>query len=360
MRALVVYCHPREGSFTAAVRDTVLERLEAAGAEVRLTDLYARGFSPALTAEEHAGYEDEATNQAPVRRDCDDLMWCDTLIFVYPTWWYGQPAVLKGWIDRVFVPGIAFRMPTPKVREIRPGLTHITRLGCFTTCGASWWLTRMIGAPGRRTILRGVRNDLAPPALVKTAFRRALPDGHDPLTPASRRPRNLAQRRPDRSHRFLGVPAPATAEAAAWHPGGSTEASFRAPEFAEGGCRTQPSPSCPPRRIEAARPPPAGGHRHLHRRGHARDAARRLPRRISISASCRCRRWASPNEHLFAAGTLTLSRRNGGSRPGWEIGLSVARAGVRRLVIVNSHGGNLDLVSDPHARVCGCGRGCWR
>jgi putative NADPH-quinone reductase len=209
MRALVVYCHPREGSFTAAVRDTVLERLEAAGAEVRLTDLYARGFSPALTAEEHAGYEDEATNQAPVQRDCDDLMWCDTLIFVYPTWWYGQPAVLKGWIDRVFVPGVAFRMPTAQVREIRPGLTHITRLGCFTTCGASWWLTRMIGAPGRRTILRGVRLICAPRC--KTAF--AAHYRMDSSTPASRAAHLARVSR--KLDRFLGGPAPARREAAA-------------------------------------------------------------------------------------------------------------------------------------------------
>ncbi len=156
MRALVVYCHPREGSFTSAVRDTVLAKLDSAGAEVRLTDLYARGFDPSLTAHELESYEDTAANQAPVQGDCDDLAWCDTLIFVYPTWWYGLPAMLKGWLDRVMVPGVAFLMPSGPGETIGPGLTHITRLGVFTTCGASWWLTRFVGAPGRRTLLRGV------------------------------------------------------------------------------------------------------------------------------------------------------------------------------------------------------------
>ncbi|MGI1662487.1 NAD(P)H-dependent oxidoreductase [Palleronia sp. KMU-117] len=156
MRALIVYCHPRETSFTAAVRDVVLEKLHAAGAEVRLTDLYARGFDPRLTAHDLEIYEDEAANQLALRQDCADLKWCDTLIFVYPTWWYGLPAMLKGWLDRVMVPGLAFLMPKGPGETIGPGLTHITRLGVFTTCGASWWLTRLVGAPGRRTLLRGV------------------------------------------------------------------------------------------------------------------------------------------------------------------------------------------------------------
>ena len=157
MRALVVYAHPREGSFTSAVRDTILACLSDAGAEVRLIDLYARNFDPLLSPEEFACYEDESRNCINVRDDAGNLMWCDTLIFVYPTWWYGLPAILKGWLDRVMVPGKAFLMPDGENGNIRPGLTHITRLGAFTTCGASWWLTTLIGSPGRRTLLRGVR-----------------------------------------------------------------------------------------------------------------------------------------------------------------------------------------------------------
>ncbi len=156
MRALVVYCHPREGSFTAAVRDVVLAKLAAAGAEVRVNDLYGRGFSPVLTTVEWTGYLDCPGNQAPVARDVDDIRWCDTLIFVYPTWWYGLPAMLKGWLDRALLPDVAFLMPEGADRTIRPGLLHITRLGIFTTCGASWWLTTFVGAPGRRTLTRGL------------------------------------------------------------------------------------------------------------------------------------------------------------------------------------------------------------
>ena len=182
MRALVVYCHPRPKSFTSAVRDVVLSKLETAGAEVRLCDLYARDFQPVLTADELEGYENTNTNQVPIQSDCDDLKWCDTLIFVYPTWWYGLPAMLKGWLDRVMVPGVAFIMPAAESETIRPGLQHITRLGVFTTCGASWWLTRFVGAPGRRTLLRGVgllcarkrRTAFAAHYLMDSAARPAL------------------------------------------------------------------------------------------------------------------------------------------------------------------------------------------
>ncbi|MDA8585481.1 NAD(P)H-dependent oxidoreductase [Rhodobacteraceae bacterium] len=156
MKALVVYCHPREGSFTSAVRDIVAKKLSERGAEIRLTDLYAKGFEPCLSAFEHETYLEIPVNRDPVKEDVADIEWCDTLILVYPTWWYGLPAVLKGWLDRVLLPGVAFLMPDETNKTIRPGLTHINRLGVFTTCGASWWLTQLIGAPGKRTLMRGI------------------------------------------------------------------------------------------------------------------------------------------------------------------------------------------------------------
>ncbi len=156
MKALVVYCHPNEASFTAAVRDTVIRKLTNQNADVRLCDLYARGFDPRLSSKDFDAYLDTPSNRATVAEDVANLTWCDTLIFVYPTWWYGLPAVLKGWLDRVFIPDVAFLMPDDANKTIRPGLQHITRLGVFTTCGASWWLTQIIGAPGKRTLMRGV------------------------------------------------------------------------------------------------------------------------------------------------------------------------------------------------------------
>jgi NAD(P)H dehydrogenase (quinone) len=156
MRALVVFCHPCTESFNAAVRDLVLAKLSAAGAEVRLHDLYARDFRPTLTWDEWKGYLNCPSNQAGVEQDVADVRWCDTLIFVYPTWWYGLPAMLKGWLDRVLLPDVAFLMPDAQNRTIRPALRHVERLGVFTTCGASWLVTQIVGAPGKRTLTRGV------------------------------------------------------------------------------------------------------------------------------------------------------------------------------------------------------------
>ena len=154
MRALVVYCHPDPQSFTAAVRALVEEKLSAAGAETRTLDLYARGFSPALAQQEWQRYLEGA--HEGVAEDVAALRWCDTLIFVYPTWWYGLPAMLKGWLDRVLLPDVAFLLPDVDHPRLRPALRQIGRMAVFTTCGAGWWVNFLAGFPGRRQLQRGV------------------------------------------------------------------------------------------------------------------------------------------------------------------------------------------------------------
>lgn len=155
MRALIVYCHPSPKSFNAAIRDAVIESLEAGGAETRLIDLYASGFDPVLSARDWAEINDTPANEHAVAEHVAALRWADALVFVYPTWWYGLPAMLKGWLDRTLLPGVAFELP--ENAPIRPSMTHIRGMAVFTTCGASWWWTRAVGAPGRKTLLRGVR-----------------------------------------------------------------------------------------------------------------------------------------------------------------------------------------------------------
>ena len=168
MRVLIVYAHPHAASFTSAVKDVVEDKARQTGAEVRVIDLYADCFDPVLNEDDFTTYQDQTCNQDKVRFQCEAVVWCDTLIFVYPTWWYGLPAILKGWLDRVLLPGVAFEMPTAEGDAIKPGLTHIKRLGVFTTCGASRWLTLFIGAPGKRTLFRGVGLICAKP--LKKAF----------------------------------------------------------------------------------------------------------------------------------------------------------------------------------------------
>jgi NAD(P)H dehydrogenase (quinone) len=154
-RALVVYAHPRPDSFIRSALDRVLAGLEAAGAEVRLTDLYAAAFTPELSAEEHRTHIQPGV--APeLLGHADDLLWCDTLILVYPTWWSGQPAMLKGWIDRVWASGVAWELPDGADR-LKPKLRNVRHLAAVTSHGSSKMVNSLQGEGGKRTLFRSLR-----------------------------------------------------------------------------------------------------------------------------------------------------------------------------------------------------------
>ncbi|MEO1689405.1 MAG: NAD(P)H-dependent oxidoreductase, partial [Pseudomonadota bacterium] len=147
MRLLVIHCHPVPESYGAAVRDAVLEAAEAAGHEVRLRDLYAEGFDPVMGAQERRDYHTAGLNEEPVAEHLADLRWAEGLIFTYPTWWYGQPAMLKGWLDRVWVPHVVFTMPDDTT-PLGPALTNVRLIGVASTLGSPWWLWRLMRRPG--------------------------------------------------------------------------------------------------------------------------------------------------------------------------------------------------------------------
>lgn len=155
MRVLVVHSHPDPDSYNAALCAATTAALEKAGHDVRLIDLYAEGFDPVLTRSAWRDYENPEINGAGVESHIERLRWAEGLVFVYPTWWYGLPAMLKGWLDRVWLPDVAFTLPRDE--DIKPLLTNIRKLGVVTTCGASWLLTQIVGAPGRNLLLRGCK-----------------------------------------------------------------------------------------------------------------------------------------------------------------------------------------------------------
>lgn len=156
MRVLLVFCHPCEESYNAALCREVAGTLRENGHEVRLLDLYKRGFNPVMSAKERRGYHTPQENTVPVAEDLADIKWCEALLFVYPTWWFGPPAMLKGWLERVWVPHETFIMPTAE-QGMLPNMQHIRRIGVVTTCGASWLVSKLVGEPGRKIILRGIR-----------------------------------------------------------------------------------------------------------------------------------------------------------------------------------------------------------
>ena len=164
MRVLVVYAHPVEESFIAACRRTVVETLRGGGHDVDLTDLYAEGFDPVLSREERLRYHTVGGNTAGVEAHIERLRQADAIALVFPTWWYGMPAILKGYFDRVWVPGIAFTIP-PDGRVLKPGLGQVSRLSVVTSAGSPWWLVEFyMGQPCRRTIMRGMKPLCAPGA----------------------------------------------------------------------------------------------------------------------------------------------------------------------------------------------------
>lgn len=156
MRLLVIHAHPVPESFNGALCKVAVDNARAQGHEVRLIDLYAEGFNPVMSAEERRAYQDDGPPPPDVAPHIAALQWAEGLIFVYPTWWYAQPAMLKGWMDRVWRPGVTFTVPSPGA-PMRPALTNVRLIGVITTFGAPWWLwTFVMGAPGRRMILRGL------------------------------------------------------------------------------------------------------------------------------------------------------------------------------------------------------------
>lgn len=155
MRVLVVYCHPVPDSFCAALRDTVLEAIALRGCEARLVDLYAEDFDPVMRCEERRLYNMRSPSDPALRAHVDNLGWAEMIVFVYPTWWYGLPAMLKGWLDRVWATDVAFTLKGNGMAV--PLMTHVSKIAVVTTCGAPRWWSYIVGQPGKKTIMRGIR-----------------------------------------------------------------------------------------------------------------------------------------------------------------------------------------------------------
>ena len=154
MRVLVLYAHPDPESFVAALHRATLDGLAKAGHEVDDCDLYAEGFDPILSREERRRYHDLSCNRAPVEPYIRRLEAAQGLVLVFPVWNFGLPAILKGFFDRVFLPGVSFRLENGRVW---PNLHHLARLAAVTTYGGSRWRALAMGDPPRKIVGRALR-----------------------------------------------------------------------------------------------------------------------------------------------------------------------------------------------------------
>lgn len=125
MNVLIVYAHPESGSFNNALKDTAIKTLIALGHEVKVSDLYKMGWKSQvdqkdipgdrlnnavfIVHEEQENMENTTGATPDVREEQEKLAWCDMLIFQFPIWWFSMPAILKGWVDRTFTRGFAYK-----------------------------------------------------------------------------------------------------------------------------------------------------------------------------------------------------------------------------------------------------------
>lgn len=119
MNVLIVYAHPNPQSFNHAIVESVAQGLQQANHQVRIKDLYAEQFDPVLQAEDLARLQAGDTPEK-IQHEQQALQWADGLVFVYPLWWFGRPAILKGWFDLVLTNGFAFRFTSQGFEGLLP------------------------------------------------------------------------------------------------------------------------------------------------------------------------------------------------------------------------------------------------
>jgi putative NADPH-quinone reductase len=152
MRVLYLYCHPLPDSYHGALRTEALSALAASGHEVDHCDLYAEGFEPVLTAEMRRVYHDLAVNQRGLEGHVARLQRADALVVQFPTWCFGMPAMLKGYFDRLIMPGVAFDLSDPA--RVRPMLSNLKAIHGIVTYGRSRLQAIYMGDPPRKSVTR--------------------------------------------------------------------------------------------------------------------------------------------------------------------------------------------------------------
>lgn len=162
MRILIVYAHPEPDSLTGALKDVAVEHLRGAGHEVVVSDLYAMGWKAQADAadfgESGTGTFMQASGEAysngtltaDITAEQDKLRWADAVLLHFPLWWYSMPAILKGWVDRVFTNGFAYGS----------GSTALPRYGAGALSGRRAMLVVSIGGREPAYSERGINGHI--------------------------------------------------------------------------------------------------------------------------------------------------------------------------------------------------------
>jgi NAD(P)H dehydrogenase (quinone) len=158
MRVMVLHAHPVETSYNRALYTAVLETLAAKGHQADPVDLYAERFDPVMSREGRLNYHHVPDNITPeLKPYVDRLMAAEAVVIVCPVWNYGFPAILKGYFDKVFMPGVSFVLEGgdgDDKGKLVPNLKHIKRLAFVTSYGGDRLRTWLMGDPPRRIAMR--------------------------------------------------------------------------------------------------------------------------------------------------------------------------------------------------------------
>ncbi len=160
MRILVLFAHPLETSFGAALHAEAVQSLRKGGHAVDDCDLYAEGFDPVMTRQDRLEYYDVSLNRRRVAPYVERLLAAEGLVFSFPVWNMGFPAILKGFVDKVFLPGVSFDIL--KDAAYAPRLFNVRRMGVVCTYGGARLTTFLAGDPPRRFLKRSMRFNCAP------------------------------------------------------------------------------------------------------------------------------------------------------------------------------------------------------
>ena len=164
MNCLVVIAHPSPESLCGTLAAKALDTLRTAGHEVTVEDLYSSEFGPALTAAERSSYYEKQYATDGARAEIERLQAAEGLVLCFPTWWFGFPAILKGWFDRVWAPGEAYDH-ADDLGPIKPRLQGLRKVLAVTSLGAPWWMDRVVmRQPVKRVLKTAILGACAPAA----------------------------------------------------------------------------------------------------------------------------------------------------------------------------------------------------
>jgi putative NADPH-quinone reductase len=156
MQSLVVVAHPCHDGFARAAAGAAVRGLEQAGHAVDRIDLDDVGFTAAMSRAERQAYHGELPIiDEQVADHAARLQRAEIVVFVYPTWWSGLPAIMKGWLDRVMVPGVGFRFD--EHGKVKPGLQQVRRIVGITTWASRRPMAWLVNDNGRRMLTRNFR-----------------------------------------------------------------------------------------------------------------------------------------------------------------------------------------------------------